>query len=88
MGGYDLGDVVGHMWSELQREGYRGVPIDSFVVDETQDMTQAELRLLLHVAEDKNDLMLAGDSAQTIASGVSFRSFAAHSCRLQACFRI
>jgi len=43
---------------------------------------------LLHVAEDKIDLMLAGDSAQTIASGVSFRSFAAHSCRLQACFRI
>jgi len=39
-----------------------------------QDFTQAELRLLIHLATDKNDLMLAGDSAQTIASGVSFRS--------------
>ena len=49
------------------------LPIDSIFVDEVQDFTQAELLLLLKLSRDPNNLMLAGDTAQSIAVGVGFR---------------
>ena len=49
------------------------VPYDALFVDEVQDFTQAELFLLTKMSADPNNLMLAGDTAQSIAVGVSFR---------------
>ena len=42
-------------------------------VDETQDFTQAELTILIHLAHNPNDMFLTGDTAQSIMRGVSFR---------------
>ena len=39
------------------------------LIDECQDLTQAELSLLLEVAHDKDALYLCGDTAQTISRG-------------------
>lgn len=49
------------------------LPIDSLFVDEVQDFTQAELYLLVKLSSDPNNLMLAGDTAQSISIGVDFR---------------
>lgn len=49
------------------------LPIDSLFVDEVQDFTQAELYLLVKLSADPNNLMLAGDTAQSISIGVGFR---------------
>ena len=42
-------------------------------VDETQDFTQAELALLMCVCNNPNKMFLAGDTAQAIMRGISFR---------------
>ena len=42
-------------------------------VDETQDFTQAELRLVMSQCANLKDMFFCGDTAQTIASGVAFR---------------
>jgi UvrD/REP helicase N-terminal domain len=49
------------------------LPIDALFVDEVQDFTQAELYLLTKLSSDPNNLMLAGDTAQSITVGVGFR---------------
>ena len=52
----------------------RGIfPIDALFVDEVQDFTMAELYLLVKLSKDPNNLMLAGDTAQSITEGVAFR---------------
>ena len=51
----------------------RLLPIDSLFVDEVQDFTMAELYLLTKLSRDPNNLMLAGDTAQSITEGVAFR---------------
>lgn len=56
---YDISDVIFHIWSRLQSEGYSGPHIDSVFVDETQDFTQAELRLFIRICRDKNDMVSA-----------------------------
>ena len=70
---FDVLDVVFHIWTQLQTDPYRGVVIHSVYVDETQDFTQAELRLIMRLCTHLNDLFFCGDTAQTIASGVAFR---------------
>ena len=74
LGGYDISDVVFHIWNQLEQcpVGQR-TPIHSIVVDETQDFTQAELALFVRVASEKNELLFSGDTVQTIAAGVGFR---------------
>lgn len=49
------------------------LPIDSLFVDEVQDFTMAELYLLTKLSSDPNNLMFAGDTAQSITEGVAFR---------------
>ena len=44
-----------------------------FFIDEVQDFTQSELYLITKLCSDPNNLMLAGDTAQSIAVGVGFR---------------
>ena len=62
-------DVVFHIWSELKVAPYRGVPIHSILVDETQDFTQAELRLLIHVCKDKNDMVCSSRAPRSVVDG-------------------
>ena len=49
------------------------LPFDSLYIDEVQDFTMSELYLLTKLSRDPNNLMLAGDTAQSIAEGVGFR---------------
>lgn len=49
------------------------LPVDSVFVDEVQDFTQSELYLVAKLCSDPNNLMLAGDTAQSITVGVGFR---------------
>jgi ankyrin repeat protein len=74
LGGYDISDVVFHIWSQLaQQPAEERTLIHSIFVDETQDFTQAELALFVRIAKEKNDLFFSGDTCQTIAYGVGFR---------------
>ena len=70
---FDISDMCHHVWTRLQKEGYKGVPLHSLYVDETQDFTQAELKVLFEVCCNKNDCFFSGDTCQTITSGVGFR---------------
>jgi superfamily I DNA/RNA helicase len=49
------------------------LPVDAVFIDEVQDFTQGELYLLTKLCSDPNNLMMAGDTAQSIAVGVGFR---------------
>ena len=51
----------------------RHSPLHRIVIDEVQDLVQAEIGLLLRTAADKNGLAIFGDTAQTISRGVGFR---------------
>tara|TARA_B100000768_G_scaffold124073_1_gene114771 strand:+ start:103 stop:486 length:384 start_codon:yes stop_codon:yes gene_type:complete len=70
-------DVLHHLHAQ-RREAVgaaqpRHTPLHRLLIDECQDLTQAELSLLLEVAHDKNAVYLCGDTAQTISRGVGFR---------------
>lgn len=39
---YDLLDLVHHLHGQLERRGFRGAPLHKIVIDEVQDLTQAE----------------------------------------------
>ena len=48
--------------------------VDSHLLfDEVQDFTMTELYLVTKLSRDPNNLMLAGDTAQSITEGVAFR---------------
>ncbi|KAG2489168.1 hypothetical protein HYH03_012394 [Edaphochlamys debaryana] len=75
-GEYDVGDLVAHLHAQLQGAG--GFPRESafrFVyVDDVQDLTPAQIALFRYLCVSPEDgLVLAGDTAQTLAAGVSFR---------------
>ncbi|KAK3248344.1 hypothetical protein CYMTET_42187 [Cymbomonas tetramitiformis] len=72
---YDLCDVVSHIHAQLRAhpDAVPRTPIHEMYVDECQDFTTAELRLLLDSSADPNGLFLTGDTAQTIARGLAFR---------------
>jgi superfamily I DNA/RNA helicase len=74
IGDHDVADVVGHVYCELTREGYRGVKNQFVYIDEVQDLTQAQLALFKFVCRNlEGGFVFAGDTAQTIARGVGFR---------------
>ena len=68
---WDSAQLVHSIYTQVKAHGWTGAPIDSLLVDEVQDFTQAELRLLMLIVP-KNKMVLAGDTAQTI-SRVGFR---------------
>ncbi|KAK3263461.1 hypothetical protein CYMTET_27734, partial [Cymbomonas tetramitiformis] len=72
-GWFDLPDLIHYIWRVLDEEGWRGERIDAIFADEVQDMSPLELKLLLRLCHDKNQLFLGGDTCQTIARGVGFR---------------
>jgi len=75
LNGFDVLDLVFHIWTQIhvERKCYSGAVIHSVYIDETQDFTQAELRLIVRLCDNLNDMFFCGDTAQTIASGVAFR---------------
>lgn len=42
---FDTADLVGHIYRETVRSGYKGMPLHHIVRDEVQDFSQAELLL-------------------------------------------
>ena len=68
---FDECDLVHNVYRRLQHAPQ--LPVDQFYVDEAQDLTQAELFLLIHCCRDSNGLFFSGDTAQSIMKGVSFR---------------
>ena len=54
-------------------DGTSRICIEYLYVNETQDFTQAELLMFWRIMRDPNKSVFAGDTAQAIARGVSFR---------------
>jgi superfamily I DNA/RNA helicase len=68
------GDLVLNLHRRLCRFGRpAGLALHQIVADEVQDFTQAEIKLLICMSANPNDLVLAGDTAQNINRGVGFR---------------
>ncbi len=70
---YDECDLILSIYNRLK--GLKDVPwsIHSLYIDEIQDFTLAELAVLIHCTRDINSVFFTGDTAQTIARGISFR---------------
>ncbi|KAK3255375.1 hypothetical protein CYMTET_35438 [Cymbomonas tetramitiformis] len=72
-GEHDMADRVWHVHRELERSGYCGAALHRVYVDEVQDLSEVQLALLRFVCPDPDGFAFAGDTAQTITQGVSFR---------------
>ena len=75
-GYWDETDLVMSVLIEMDRQLKEGAQCkyDKIYIDEVQDFTQAELGILvLASGRDSKALFMAGDSAQTINTGVAFR---------------
>ena len=74
-GEFDLSDATFQIYAKLASRKLTAPQIFDFVyVDEVQDMSIAQLEILKFLSINYEDgFMLAGDTAQTISSGVSFR---------------
>jgi hypothetical protein len=71
---FNVCDLVRHIYRGIKEMGgYRGERIHSTFVDEVQDFTKAEMKLIMSVSAMPNGFFLTGDTAQTIARGLSFR---------------
>jgi len=83
---YDLCDLLFHLHQLLDQRPAtdpaaapdamalrKPSPLHKVLVDEVQDLSQAELSLLLKVGADINQFHIFGDTAQTISRGVGFR---------------
>ena len=68
---YDSSDIVNHILNQVKWYGYQGPPIHFIMCDEVQDLPPATLLLLLKITDQ--NLFFSGDTAQTIAQGISFR---------------
>ncbi|KAI9005961.1 P-loop containing nucleoside triphosphate hydrolase protein [Gaertneriomyces semiglobifer] len=69
---YDLADATLFVFRGLSR-GDVAENYHYLYVDEVQDLTQAQLALLKYVCRNPDGFTFAGDTAQTISGGVSFR---------------
>ncbi|XP_059151541.1 TPR and ankyrin repeat-containing protein 1-like [Physella acuta] len=70
---FDEIDVVSNIYHRLKH--MQNVPwtFHEIYVDETQDFSQCELALLVTLCHNPNNMFLAGDTAQCIMRGISFR---------------
>ena len=69
---FDFLDVVNHVMSQtLYQERSKRDRFDYLIIDEVQDLYPKTVQLLLK--QTKYKVVFAGDSAQTIASGVNVR---------------
>ncbi len=72
---FDNGEYIRNLNKRLIAKGLQNLPwtFHELYIDETQDFTQAELAVILKCCQDPNRSFLAGDTAQTIIKGISFR---------------
>ena len=63
-------DVVNHLIKQTSIQGYQKQEIHFLMCDECQDLTPATQYLLMK--DIKQDVMMLGDTAQTITQGVGF----------------
>ena len=69
---FDFLDVVNHVLYEMgSNGGSQSKKIDYLIIDEVQDLYPKTVKLLLEQTRYK--VVFAGDTAQTIAKGVSVR---------------
>lgn len=68
---YDQMDIVNHLLKQIQTFGYKGKELHFLMCDECQDLTPATQYLLMKNV--KQDVIMLGDTAQTITQGVGFR---------------
>ena len=69
---WDVPQLVWHIYQQIKQYGWRGPTIHSCLIDEVQDFSCAELKLVMTLCDDTNRLVFCGDTAQTI-SRVGFR---------------
>ncbi|KAJ3099505.1 hypothetical protein HDU97_002994 [Phlyctochytrium planicorne] len=70
----DVLDSINEVNRVLLNDGYKGPAIHEIYIDEVQDLTMAQLLPLVTICSSPGrGLMFAGDTAQTIARGSSFR---------------
>ncbi|KAG8942979.1 hypothetical protein FRC04_003265 [Tulasnella sp. 424] len=70
---YDIADRVHSLLSEVEERGLPGIPADYLYVDEAQDHLILDAALLRRVCPNPEGLFFAGDTAQTISVGSTFR---------------
>ncbi|KAI8900130.1 hypothetical protein BC833DRAFT_311271 [Globomyces pollinis-pini] len=69
---YDIADLTINVYHRVSSQPYK-TTVDYLYLDEVQDMTQIQIGLFKYVCFNKNGFVFAGDTAQTISSGVGFR---------------
>ncbi|TFY76337.1 hypothetical protein EWM64_g7674 [Hericium alpestre] len=72
-GDYDAADRTHSILEQLRTTGVMGNKMDFLYVDEVQDNLLIDARLLRTICRNPNGLFWAGDTAQTISVGSSFR---------------
>ncbi|KAK0066179.1 TPR and ankyrin repeat-containing protein 1, partial [Biomphalaria pfeifferi] len=70
---FDETDVIFHIYTRIKNMSYIPWSLHAIYTDETQDFSQAELALLVSLSSDPKNMFLAGDTAQSIMRGISFR---------------
>ena len=74
---WDCSELVTHLCKQIKQHQWRGPRIKSVLVDEVQDFSMAECELCM-LLSDKNALVMAGDTCQTISrSAFRFESLRA-----------
>ncbi|KAI6096327.1 hypothetical protein EDD16DRAFT_1879027 [Pisolithus croceorrhizus] len=71
--GYDMADRTYVILKALSRNPLKGQPVDYLYVDEVQDNLIIDTILLRVLCRNADGLFWAGDTAQTISAGSSFR---------------
>ncbi|KAG8942986.1 hypothetical protein FRC04_003272 [Tulasnella sp. 424] len=70
---YDIADKVGILMREIDVHGVPGTGFDFLYVDEAQDHLIMDAALLRSLCPNPHGLFFAGDTAQTISAGSTFR---------------
>ncbi|THH29326.1 hypothetical protein EUX98_g4867 [Antrodiella citrinella] len=72
-GEYDAADRTYRIFCGLRRDGIPGRKVDYVYVDEVQDNLLTDTFILRSICRNPNGLFWAGDTAQTISAGSSFK---------------
>ncbi|CAK7326904.1 unnamed protein product [Dovyalis caffra] len=74
-GDFDMADLVIDLHDRLKKEKYDGDMMDYVYIDEVQDLTMSQIALFKFICKNVIEgFVFSGDTAQTIAKGVDFRS--------------
>eukprot|EP01065_Artemidia_motanka_P010929 TRINITY_DN1587_c0_g1_i4.p1 TRINITY_DN1587_c0_g1~~TRINITY_DN1587_c0_g1_i4.p1 ORF type:complete len:1594 (+),score=454.76 TRINITY_DN1587_c0_g1_i4:78-4859(+) len=70
---YDDQDVARSILASMDAGEYHGPLFDELYIDEAQDLSLLQLRVLLRLAAEPSGLLVTGDTAQTITRGCVFK---------------